>query len=107
MPRDRTSRATTLRRVFGSAVSPEKITQEAHEGNPKHLHRLARLRSGDLAEVSDLWEYMQDLLYTDIQAPLLVYVLPFCLEAWRENLRGTRSEYGGFVEYFYPVLANR
>jgi len=107
MPRDRTSRATTLRRVFGSAVSPEKITQEAHEGNPKHLHRLARLRSGDLAEVSDLWEYMQDLLYTDIQAPLLVYLLPFCLEAWRENLRGTRSEYGGFVEYFYPVLANR
>jgi hypothetical protein len=69
MPRDRTSRATTLRRAYGSAVPPEKITQEAHEGNPEHLHRLARLRSGDLAQVSDLWEYMQDLLYTDIQAP--------------------------------------
>jgi hypothetical protein len=107
MPPDRTSRATTLRRAFGSAAPPETITQEAHEGNPKHLRRLARLRPGDLAEVGDLWEYMQDLLYTEIQGPLLAYVLPFCLEAWREDLRGTRSGYGGFVEHFYPALANR
>jgi hypothetical protein len=105
MPPDRTSRATTFRRAFGSATPPETITQEAHEGNPKHLRRLARLRPGDVAEVGDLWEYMQDLLYTEIQGPLLAYVLPFCLEAWREDLRGTRSDYGGFVEYFYPVLA--
>jgi hypothetical protein len=107
MPHDRTGLAPTLRRAFGSVTPPQKITQEAHEGNPKHLFRLARLRHGDLAEVSDLWKYMQDLLYTDIQGPLLAYLLPFCLEGWRQDLRGTRSEYGGFVEYFYPVLANR
>jgi len=57
--------------------------------------------------VSDLWKYTQDLLYTDIQGPLFTYLLPFCLGAWREDLRGTSSEYGGFVEHFYPVLANR
>ncbi len=33
-------------------------------------------------------------------------LLPFCLEAWREDLLGTNSSYGGFVEHFYPLLAN-
>jgi hypothetical protein len=28
------------------------------------------------------------------------------LEAWAEDLRGTGTQYGGFVEPFYPVLAN-
>lgn len=97
--------ATALRRVFGSA--PKEITQEAYERNPRHLRRLARLRPGEKAEVRDIWEYTQDLLYTDIQGPLFTYLLPFCLEGWREDLRGTSSEYGGFVEHLYPVLANR
>ena len=47
------------------------------------------------------------MLYTQIEDSLFAYVLPFCLEAWRDDLRGTRTEYGGFVEQFYPVLANR
>jgi hypothetical protein len=37
---------------------------------------------------------------------LLVYLLPFCLEAWRDDLHGNYG-YGGFVEHLYPVLANR
>jgi hypothetical protein len=98
-------RVMTLRSAF--LVAPPKITQAAFVGNSKHLRRLARLRPGERAEVSDLWEYMQDLLYTEIQDSLLEYLLPFCLEAWRDDLRGTHSGYGGFVEHFYPVLANR
>lgn len=34
-------------------------------------------------------------------------MIPFCLEAWHEDLRGTNSGYGGFVEHFYTALANR
>jgi hypothetical protein len=29
------------------------------------------------------------------------------LKAWHDDLRGTHHEYGGFVEHFYPVLANK
>ena len=86
---------------------PAKITQAAYEGNPNHLSRLARLRAGDQPEVRDLWEYTQDLLYTEIDGALLGHLLPFCLEAWRTDLRGASSDLGGFVEQFYPVLANR
>jgi hypothetical protein len=93
--------------ALGGVTPPAKITQEAFDRDDAHLRRLVRLRPGQRAEASDLWQYTQDLLYTEIQGPLLVYSLPFCLEAWREDLRGISAEYGGFVEYFYPVLANR
>jgi hypothetical protein len=96
-----------LRHAFGRVSAPEKLTQEALEGNNCHLRRLIRLKPGERAETSDLWEYTQDLLYTEIQGPLLAYLLPFCLELWREDLRGIQDGIGGFVEQFYPVLANR
>lgn len=96
-----------LRRAFAS-TPPKQITQQPFDSGPKHLNRLVRLRSGDRAEAGDLWEYTQSLLYSDgIQGPLLAYLIPFCLEAWRDDLRGAHSDYGGFVEYFYPVLANK
>jgi hypothetical protein len=94
-----------LWRDMGSVAPPEKITQEAFDHDDGHLHRLMRLRPGQRAEASDLWSYTQDLRYGEIQGPLLTYLLPFCLEAWREDLRGVNG-YGGFVENFYPVLAN-
>src|SRR3984893_17924391 len=50
---------------------------------------------------------LQDLRCTDIQSSLLAYLLPFCLELWCEDLRGTSDKDGGFVEHLYPVLADR
>lgn len=91
-----------FRRAYGKAAPPEKITQEAFEGNDRHLHRLLRIKPGERPE-----EYLQDLRYTHIQSALLAYLLPSCLELWCEDLRGTSDEYGGFVEHLYPVLADR
>jgi hypothetical protein len=101
------SRAAVLRRAYGEASPPDRIKQEAFDHNDRHLRRLARLRTGERPEVRDIWEYTQDLLYTEIDSALFAHVLPFCLDAWRENLRGTHSGYGGFVEHFYLVLADR
>jgi len=96
-----------LRRAFAGIVPPNRITQEPYDSSPQHLRRLARLQPGDRAEIRDLWEYTQDLLYGgEIQTSLLAFVLPFCMEGWREDLRGTDG-YGGFVEQLYPVLANK
>jgi hypothetical protein len=97
---------TNLRRVFARAA-PAQIRQKAFEADDGHLRRLARLPFSAKAEARDLFEYTQDLLYTEIDSALLRYLLPFCLEAWSVDLRGTATEYGGFVEQFYPVLADR
>jgi hypothetical protein len=102
-----TSGVLNLWRAFPS-TPPKQITQQAFDSDPKHLKRLVRLHPGDKAEARDLWEYTQDLLYSGaIQDSLFTYLLPFCLEAWRNDLRGAHDGYGGFVEYFYPVLANK
>ena len=95
-----------FRRAYGKVAPPDKITQEAFEGNDAHLRRLVRLKSGERAKPDDLWEYMHDLRNTEIQGPLLAYLLPFCLDLWREDLRGIEG-YGGIVEHLYPVLADR
>jgi hypothetical protein len=105
MTADQANKLTALRRAFGK-VPPDEITQEAFEGNDHHLRRLLRLKAGERAVPRDLWEYVQDLSYTEIQAPLLAYLFPFCMDVWREDLRGVDG-YGGIVEHFYPVLADR
>jgi hypothetical protein len=50
---------------------------------------------------------MEDLRYTEIQSSLLHYLLPVCLEVWRDDMLGIDTSYGGVVEHFYPVLADR
>jgi hypothetical protein len=106
MSTDQVNDRIALHRLLGVMRPPERITQEAFEGNDRHLQRLARLQPGEQADGNDLWEYIHDLRNTDIQGSLLVYLLPFCLQAWREDLRGIEG-YGGLIEHFYPVLADR
>lgn len=102
---DQTDETTdSLWRVFPKSP-PTTITQEAYDFDRKHFRHLTQLRPGDKAESRDLWDYTQDALYTEVQSDLFAYVLPFCLDAWRDDLQRTNSGYGGFVEYFYPVLA--
>ena len=75
----RTSGVLNLWRAFPS-TPPKQITQQPFDSGPKHLKRLVRLHPGDKAEPGDLWEYTQDLLYSDaIQDSLFTYLLPFCL----------------------------
>lgn len=100
------SATRTLHRGFGRVRPPEKITQEAWDRDDGHLRRLVRLKHGERALPNDLWAYSQDLRYTEIQSSLLTYALPFCLEAWREDLRGIDRGYAGFIEHLYPVLAD-
>jgi hypothetical protein len=106
MAENQADNMTALRRAYGKAAPPEKVTQEAFEGNDRHLRRLLRLKPGERPDPQDLWEYLQDLRYTDIQSPLFAYLLPSCLQLWCEDLRGASDAYGGFVEHFYPVLAD-
>jgi len=91
---------------MGRSTAPTTITQEAFDSDEGHLKRLVRLQRDERAQPGDLWDYTQDLRYTAIQGPLLAYLMPVCLQAWHDDLRGTKG-YGGFVEHFHPVLADR
>jgi hypothetical protein len=48
-------RTLAFQRVYGKTAPPEKITQEAFEGNDRYLRRVLRIKPGerpDLQEVS-------------------------------------------------------
>lgn len=107
MTLDVSNRLKTLRLALGRVGAPKVITQQDFEAGRDHLERLARLRPDEEAGGRDLCEYMYDLLYTEIQVSLFVYLLPFCLQAWSRVLRGDHFEFPGFVDQFYPVLADR
>ena len=54
------------RASLGRAALPDAITQEPFEGDDRHLRRLGGLRPGERAHAADLWQYTQDLRYTEI-----------------------------------------
>lgn len=101
-----TESIAALRVALGATSPPSTITQEAFDHDADHLRRLVQLEPGEPAKPGDLWDYTQDVRYTEIQRELFTYLLPVCLQAWRDDLRGTR-DHGGFVEHFYPVLSDR
>ena len=90
---------------MGNPKPPQRISQEPYETDDRHLKNLARTEPGAAASADDLYEYVQDVLYTKIEPELLRYVLPFCLDEWRKELRGEESGHGGMIEYLYPLLA--
>lgn len=101
-------RLSDLYQRLGSVMPPTTITQSAFDHDPAHLERLANLRPGQrISGCIDLADYMDDVLYGDIQTSLLVHVLPFCLRAWHEYLRDEKFECPGFAELFYAVLAKK
>lgn len=60
MPNDEVNQRVKLHRALGVIWPPDKVTQEAFEGNDRHLRRLVRLRLGEQADAGDLWEYIQN-----------------------------------------------
>ena len=90
------------------APSSPAITQRPTDRDDRaHMHRLAQIEQVQRADPMDLSFYAQDVRYSEIQRDLLVHLLPVCLQAWHDDLRGLANDYEGFVADFYPLLADR
>lgn len=93
--------------ILRAPEPPRSIYQEPLDGDAGHYRRLCNLQ-GSSPNNSDLCRYADDILYvitSPIQTDLLRYLLPICLEAWRQDLlAGHQSTYGAFVEKLWPAL---
>lgn len=95
-----------LVQVLNAQEPPQQIWQEPQEYGSRHCEYLCRLRGAP--DGRDLRAYAQDLLFAPAQPDLFRYLLPICLDAWQKDLLSNhKSEYGGFVEYFWAALAER
>jgi hypothetical protein len=95
-----------LRRALGKRRPLGEISQRAFDHDDGHLRRLVRLDADAKPDPIDLVDYALDIHYEEVQKDLLLWVLPFCLRAWRDDLRGEDASYGGFVEGLYPALVD-
>lgn len=90
----------------GQAPASAEISQRAFDHDDGHLRRLVRLEPDAKPDPIDLVDYALDIHYEEVQKDLLLWVLPFCLRAWRDDLRGEDASYAGFVEGLYPALVD-
>jgi len=102
----RVDRVAELRRALGRRAPPKTIWQWAFDHDNDHLRRLARLQPDAKPDAMDLVDYALDIRYEEVQKDLLLWLLPFCLRAWRDDLRGVDASHGGFVEQLYPALVD-
>jgi hypothetical protein len=93
-----------LRRALGHGAPPPSISQRAFDGDDGHLRRLVRLEANSKPRAADLGDYAHDIRYEAVQKDLLLWMLPFCLRTWSDDLRGQDASYVGFVEQLYPAL---
>ena len=99
-----------LHRALGSPRAPVEITQEPLDDDPDHLHRLVQVAqtSGATARPRDVYTYAEDLSFVhETQADLFVFLLPPCLKALSDNLRGATRDYVAFVNQFWVALNKR
>jgi hypothetical protein len=95
----------TLRHALGDPPAPKSITQVPFDHDDSHYARLCAAALGETkASGRDLIDYALDITYQPLQRDLFVFLLPLCIEAWRDELLGHRRGYGGFVEQLYPAL---
>lgn len=97
-----------LVKALNAQEPPKHIWQRPYDHNPSHYKALCNLQ-GAAPSVADLDAYANDILYerSPLQPDLLRFLLPICLNAWREDLLANgRTEYGGFVHYFWAALSD-
>src|SRR5580698_5954761 len=65
-----TDKRIELRKALGGTRPPERIAQDAFERDEGHLGRMVRLEANARPTPDDLFDYLQDLRYTEIQTSL-------------------------------------
>jgi hypothetical protein len=105
MPTDDAALTDALRLELRTPRPPRVVTQEVLDFDRGHLERLVRLKPGASADPGDLSRYVYDLRYRPIEREFFAYVLPLCLQTWRDELRGVSD--GAVSEHLAPVFADR
>src|SRR5580704_7959015 len=94
------------RAIFGNALPPTEVWERQFDYDDEALKRIAHTPWSQI-EVADLWYYIHDLAYSELQPEVFAYLFPACLVLWRESLM--RNEYCGVgdAQFHYAVVHGR
>jgi hypothetical protein len=89
--------------ILGPAPKPKTVWEKQFDGFDSELAALAKLDWWQLQE-QDLWFYLLDLAYVELQPDLFRHLFPACLKFWYESLmRGEPAE-AGDSEFHYALI---
>ena len=89
--------------VLGEAPKPTHVWQRQFDGDDATLQRLAEL-DWDAAPEQDLWCYIHDLTYVELQPDLFRHVFPRCLMFWYETLLRNESAERGDADFHRALI---
>ena len=90
------------RLIFGNPSKPKKVSQKQFDGFDDELKKIGSTNWTEIEE-SDLWYYIHDLSYMDLQKDLFEYLFPVCLNYWYQTLLRSESAECGDAELHYAI----
>src|SRR5258708_6989211 len=91
------------RAIFDFPSPPVQITESQFDGFDHELYTLAQCPWDSIRD-ADLWYYLHDLAYVELQPDLFVHLFPACLNFWYHTLLGGTDCAVGDAEFHYALL---
>ena len=89
------------RAIFGNPSAPTQIWEEQFDGNNADLRRLVK-QDWRTVTGNEIWCYLYDLAYVELQPNLFQYLFPLCLNFWYDTLmRNEGAETG--IDFHYAI----
>jgi hypothetical protein len=95
--------ATQSRAIFGNPSSPLQVSERQFDGFDDALGKLAQTPWDKIPD-EDLWYYLHDLAYVELQPDLFAYLFPVCLNFWYHTLLRNVGCAVGDAEFHYALF---
>src|SRR4051794_22635962 len=90
------------RAIFGYPAPPSEVRESQFDGFDDDLRRVAQT-PWDQIQDGDLWYYLHDLAYMELQPDLFAYLFPVCLNFWYQTLLRSTAAAVGDAEFHYAL----
>ncbi len=103
MPRISSEQA---RAIFGYPSPPAHVTEQQFDDFNDQLYALSQT-PWERITPHDLWYYLHDLAYVELQPDLFAYLFPVCLNFWYSSLMRSQDCAQGDAEFHHSLLHGR
>lgn len=90
------------RKIFNNPKPPGKIWETQFDYFDDELRAIAKKPWQNIKD-KDLWYYLHDLAYVELQKDLFEYLFPICLNFWYETLMRNEDASRGDSEFHYAL----
>ncbi len=90
------------RKIFHDPIMPSVVMEKQFDGFDDELRALATTDWHEIKD-SDLWYYIHDLSYMELQTDLFQYLFPVCLNFWHTSLMRNSAAAVGDAEFHHAL----